>query len=484
MSALPEAAEPAQGDWQVTVGLEVHCELATATKLFCGCPNRFGSEPNTNVCPVCLGLPGSLPVLNRQVVELAMRLGRALGCEVRPSTFARKNYFYPDMPKDYQVTQFEEAINTDGSIELPDGSVVGIERAHIEEDTGKSTHVGGGGRIHEAGYSLVDYNRAGVPLVEIVGRPDISSAEQARAYVEELRGILLATGVSDAKMEEGSLRVDANVSVRRAGAEQLGTRCEVKNLNSLRSLGRAIEHEARRQVDLIESGEAIRQETRHWDEEAGRTRPGRSKEEAEDYRYFLEPDLVPLAPEPEWLAEVEGSLPMLPAQRRSRLAEAAGATPASVALVVARGQDDLVLGAIEAGADAGRVLTRVENDLGAEGAETLQPAALAELITMEVNGELTATQAKQVLAEMAATGEPPSVVAERRGFEAMAAGALDAVVDEVIGANPAEWEQFVAGDDKRRGKLAGFFTGKVMKATKGQADGKQVARLLAERAGA
>ncbi|HMQ28311.1 MAG TPA: Asp-tRNA(Asn)/Glu-tRNA(Gln) amidotransferase subunit GatB, partial [Acidimicrobiales bacterium] len=235
--------------WELVVGLEVHCELATATKLFCGCPNQFGSEPNTNVCPVCLGLPGSLPVLNRRAVEFAMRLGRALHCTVEPSTFARKNYFYPDMPKDYQVSQYDQPINAEGWLELPSGLRIGIERAHLEEDTGKSTHVGGGGRIHEAGHSLVDYNRAGVPLVEIVGRPDLRTSEDAKAYVAELRAVLLATGVSDAKMEEGSMRVDANVSVRRPG-EEFGTRCEIKNLNSLRSLGRAIDYEARRQVDL------------------------------------------------------------------------------------------------------------------------------------------------------------------------------------------------------------------------------------------
>jgi aspartyl-tRNA(Asn)/glutamyl-tRNA(Gln) amidotransferase subunit B len=310
--------------WEIVVGLEVHCELATVTKLFCGCPNMFGDEPNTNVCPVCLGLPGSLPVLNHNVVELAMRLGRALHCSVEPSIFARKNYFYPDMPKDYQVTQFDRPINADGWLDLPDGTRVGIERAHIEEDTGKNTHAGGSGRIHGADYSLVDYNRAGVPLVEIVGRPHIRHPEQAKTYIDELRAILLTTGASDAKMEEGSLRVDANVSVRRVGDTALGTRCEVKNLNSLRSLGRAIEYEARRQVDLLETGERIKQETRHWDEGAGRTRAGRSKEEAEDYRYFQEPDLVPLAPSAEWIAAIDAAMPPLPAARRNALASSAG----------------------------------------------------------------------------------------------------------------------------------------------------------------
>ncbi|MGH9151026.1 MAG: Asp-tRNA(Asn)/Glu-tRNA(Gln) amidotransferase subunit GatB, partial [Acidimicrobiales bacterium] len=308
----------------VVVGLEVHCELRTATKLFCGCPNAFGDEPNTNVCPVCLGLPGSLPVLNRRAVELAMRVGEALSCEVRPSIFHRKNYFYPDMPKDYQISQYDEPINVDGRLELPDGSVVGIERAHMEEDTGKSTHVGGSGRIHGADYALVDYNRAGVPLVEIVSRPDLRSAAQAVDYVRELRAILVATGASDGKMEEGSLRVDANVSVRPAGSGALGTRCEIKNLNSLRSLSRAIDYEAARQWDLVRLGDRVVQETRHWNEDVGRTTSGRSKEEAYDYRYFPEPDLVPVAPDEAWLGSVRASLPLLPAARRARLASTTG----------------------------------------------------------------------------------------------------------------------------------------------------------------
>ena len=241
--------------WEIVIGLEVHCELETKTKLFCGCANMFGDEPNTNVCPVCLGLPGSLPVVNEQAFELALRLGQALHCTAKPGVFARKNYFYPDMPKDYQISQYDQPTNVDGWLDLPSGVRVGIERAHIEEDTGKNTHVGGDGRIHGADYSLIDYNRAGIPLVEIVSRPDLRGSEQAREYVGELRDILVATDVSDARMEEGSMRVDANVSVRRNRRRHvLGTRCEIKNLNSLRSLGRAIEYEARRQVDLIDVG--------------------------------------------------------------------------------------------------------------------------------------------------------------------------------------------------------------------------------------
>ncbi len=282
--------------YEPVIGLEVHCELSTATKLFCGCPNEFGAEPNTHVCPVCLGLPGSLPVLNEQTVEYALRFADAVHLRVpEQSTFARKNYFYPDMPKDYQVSQYDEPITVDGWIDV-DGGRVGIERAHLEEDTGKTVHVGGGGRIHEADHSLVDYNRAGVPLMEIVSRPDIRSAEHARAYVAELRGVLQAIGVSDVKMEEGSMRVDANVSVRPIGTSELGTKVEVKNMNSLRSLGRAIEYEIERQIGALESGERIVQETRHWDEADGRTHSMRTKEGSSDYRYFPEPDLVPVAP--------------------------------------------------------------------------------------------------------------------------------------------------------------------------------------------
>jgi aspartyl-tRNA(Asn)/glutamyl-tRNA(Gln) amidotransferase subunit B len=463
--------------------LEVHCELATDSKLFCGCPNHFGDEPNTNVCPVCLGLPGSLPVLNGAAVEMAMRLGRALHCSVEHSVFARKNYFYPDQPKDYQISQYDKPTNVDGWLELPDGKRVGIERAHIEEDTGKLTHVGGGGRIHDAGYSLVDYNRSGVPLVEIVGRPDLRSADEAKAYVNELRGILLATGVSDAKMEEGSMRVDANVSVRTGPDEPFGTRCEIKNLNSLRSLGRAIEYEAKRQIELLESGERVRQETRHWDEADGRTGLLRSKEDAEDYRYFPEPDLVPLAPDAEWIARIDGALPALPFDRRARLADVASTTPAAVAIAVERDLDELALAAIAAGADAARVLTHIEHDLAVDGAAGLAPAHLAELVRMESTGALTATQAKQVLADVVATGRDPAMIAAERGFEAMSSEALEAAVDEAIAGNPDEWERFRSGDDKARKKLTGFFVGKVMAATKGQADGGAVTALLHERAG-
>ena len=476
------AREPSiPASWELVVGLEVHVELATATKLFCGCANRFGDEPNTNVCPVCLGLPGSLPVVNARAAELAVRLGAALGCRVETSAFARKNYFYPDMPKNYQITQYDRPTNSDGRLELPDGSTVGIERAHIEEDTGKTTHMGSGGRIHDAVYSLVDYNRAGVPLVEIVTRPDIRTVGQARACAAELRAVMVAVGASDARMEEGSMRVDANVSVRPAGSKELRTRCEVKNLNSLRSLGRAVAFEARRHVGLWEAGERPRQETRHWDESAGRTIPGRSKEEVEDYRYFVDPDLVPLTVDAVAVAAVDAALPELPAARRAALV-AAGADEESAALLVERGQDALVLAAVAAGADPDLTVTRVVNDLAADDWSKVAPEGLAALVGMERAGKLSATQAKQVLAEMAASGGDPAGVAERLGFEAMAADALEAAVDGVIAACPGEWTRFCAGEGDDRKKMAGFLTGQVMRATRGRADGAAVNRLLTDRA--
>jgi aspartyl-tRNA(Asn)/glutamyl-tRNA(Gln) amidotransferase subunit B len=477
LDGLPEG-------WEMVIGLEVHCELHTATKLFCNCANNFGDAPNVNTCPTCLGLPGSLPVLNERAVELAMRLGRALHCDVHRSVFARKNYFYPDQPKDYQVSQYDLPTNEHGHLDLPSGLTVGITRAHIEEDTGKLNHVGGGGRIHDAEYSLVDYNRSGVPLVEIVSEADMRSSEQAKEYAAELRSILLATGVSDAKMEEGSMRVDANVSVNRTG-EPWGTRCEIKNLNSLRSLGRAIDFEARRQIDLLESGETVRQETRHWDEAAGRTGTLRVKEDADDYRYFPEPDLVPLDPSADDIARIDAALPILPAARRSALAAAAGVEPTAeaVAIAVERGLDELALAAITAGADAARVLTHVEHNLAVDGASTLSADHLAALVTMETGGELTATQAKAVLAEMVTSGQDPATIAAAKGFEALDTGALEGIVDEVIAAHAEEWEQFRTGDDKARGKLTGFFMGKVMQASKGQADGKAATALLRSKAG-
>ena len=474
------------GTWEMVVGLEVHTELKTATKLFCGCANAFGGEPNTNVCPVCLGLPGSLPVLNEAAVELAIRIGLALHCEVLPSTFARKNYFYPDQPKDYQISQYDQPINAEGYLDLPDGTRVRIERAHMEEDTGKTTHLGGSGRIHGADESIVDYNRAGVPLVEIVSGPDIRSAEQARLYAAELRAILIASGASDGRMEEGSMRVDANVSVRQGPDAPFGTRCEIKNLNSLRSVLRAIDHEALRQVTLLEAGGTVTQETRHWDEDAGRTHTLRSKEEATDYRYFPEPDLVPLAPSSTQIDSIRAALPPMPAERRASIRSLLGDDGAASSLeqitsVVDQGLDDFVVAAVDAGVPVSLALARVANELAgllADGGE-VEVVAMTTLLKMEEAGELSATQSKAVLAELVAAGGDPRSIANAKGFEQMDEGALDAVLDAVIAENPSEWERYVGGDDK----LAGFFTGKVMAATRGQADGKAVNAGLRSRRG-
>ncbi|MFZ9426842.1 MAG: Asp-tRNA(Asn)/Glu-tRNA(Gln) amidotransferase subunit GatB [Ilumatobacteraceae bacterium] len=469
--------------YELVCGLEVHVELATATKLFSASANRFGDDPNTHIDPVTLGLPGALPVLNRHAVELAMRIGLALNCTVQPSTFHRKNYFYPDMPKAYQISQYDQPINIDGWLELPGGKRIGVERAHLEEDTGKSTHIGGtGGRIHGSDYSLIDFNRAGVPLVEIVGRPDIATPDEAKQYVTELRQILVAVGASDAKMEEGSMRCDANVSVRKPGAP-LGTRCEIKNVNSVRSLGRAIEYEARRQIALIEAGESIRQETRHWDETDGRTHTLRTKEDADDYRYFLEPDLVPLVPEASWIEAVRAALPMLPRERRRRLSHATGAAAdgEAVMVVVERGQDDYVLAVAEAGADAARALVHVKEAYAEQGAEPRVPAAdLARMIIMETGGKLTSTQAKTVLAELVANGGGDAeAIAKANGFEAMDTSALEAMVDEVIAAQPDAWAKYCAGEEKAMGALVGA----IMKASKGKADGKAVTALLQSKRG-
>ena len=476
---VPGLGAPADTEWETVVGLEAHAELATETKLFSASPNRFGGEPNTHIDPVSLGLPGSLPVLNEKAVELAIRVGLALNCRIQPSVFARKNYFYPDMPKDFQISQYDQPINVDGWLELPSGKRVGIERAHLEEDTGKTVHIGGGGRIHEAGYSLVDYNRAGVPLIEIVGHPELRSAEEARQYVSELRSILVAVGASDGKMEEGSLRVDCNVSVRPVGSDRLGTRCEIKNVNSLRSLGRAVEYEARRQTDLLTSGQAIEQQTRHWNEDDGRTHALRSKEEDYDYRYFPEPDLLPLDPSTEWVEQIRNALPSLPRDRRLGLAEAAPSVDIDhIALAVERSMDDLALAAISGGGAAERVMTHIVQNL-ADGSGELAPESLADLVGMEEAGDLTATQAKKVLAVLVEGGGSPQDAAQTLGFEAMGTGELESLVDNLIAEHSDEWSRYCDGDNK----LTGFFVGQVMKATKGRADGKAVTQLLNSRRG-
>jgi len=475
--------------WETVIGLEVHCELATSSKLFCGCANQFGDEPNTHVCPVCLGLPGSLPVLNERAVEYALRVAEALHLRVpERSIFSRKNYFYPDMPKDYQTSQYDEPITIDGWLDI-DGVRVGITRAHLEEDTGKSLHVGGGGRIHDADHSLVDYNRAGVPLLEIVSEPDIRSAEQAKRYVEELRATLLAVGVSDVKMEEGSLRIDANVSVRPAGTTEFGTRAEIKNLNSLRSLLRAVDYETARQSALIEAGERVVQETRHWDEDGGRTISGRSKEEAHDYRYFPEPDLVPVAPTDEMRARVRSTMPELPAARRARLIESWGIKDEDARVLVdVPGLADYAERAVAAlkTGTARDVANWVRQDvlayLNDRGltAAVLAPEMLAELVALVTDGTISRGQAKDVLAEsMAEEKWPRDIVGERGLAQVSDAGELGAVVDAVLDANAAAVGEYrTAEDDKARQKKRGFLMGQVMRELKGKGNAQVVNELL------
>jgi aspartyl-tRNA(Asn)/glutamyl-tRNA(Gln) amidotransferase subunit B len=478
-------------EWETVVGLEVHVELATATKLFCGCPNEFGAEPNTNICPVCLGLPGSLPVLNERVVEFALRVGEAFGFDVPPSSiFHRKNYFYPDMPKDYQTSQYDEPICVNGSIEV-DGAHIGITRAHLEEDTGKSVHVGGGGRIHDAEYSLVDYNRAGVPLMEIVSEPDMRSADQARRYVEELRSTLSAIGVSDVKMEEGSLRIDANVSVRPLGAAEFGTRAEIKNVNSLRSLARAIEYERERQIGLLEAGDRVVQETRHWDEEGGRTRPGRSKEEPDDYRYFPEPDLVPIAPDAALRELVRTTMPELPAARRARLIEEWGITEHDAGVLVGAGLAEYAeraVVALDGGGTAKDVVNWTTNDVLAYVNESglspalLTPEMLAELVGLVAGGTISRNQARDVLQESLREEKWPKTIVEERGVAQVSdEAALAQLVDEVLAKNVAIVEEYKAGDEKAKKKKRGFLFGEVMAASNRQGNPQVFAKLLDER---
>ncbi len=460
--------------YELVVGLEVHTELKTRSKLFCSCANEFGSTPNTNVCPVCLGLPGTLPVLNKTVVELAIKIGLVLNCEVRKSTFHRKNYFYPDLPKGYQISQYDLPINSDGYLDLPSGHRVGIVRAHIEEDTGKITHMGSSGRMDKSAYSLIDYNRAGVPLTEIVSAPDIHSPDQAREYVAELRGVLISLGVSDGRMEEGSLRVDANVSVRPIGSSELRTRCEIKNLNSLRSLVRAIDYEGKRHVKLYQRDGVPIQETRHWDETRQRTASLRSKEEANDYRYFLEPDLKALAPTEAFIQRIESEIVDTPKQRRAFLIGSLSSEEMSDQVEKAIDLElyPYVKHAIEAGISPRLAVARTANELAAtvSDAPYLSLERFVEVLQLEEDKEVSSSQAKVLLNAVAKRDEPVSSIVSALDLKKADDNETRSVVESVVAQSPSEWARFVEGQDQ----LMGFFVGKVMKLTGGKADGSVV----------
>jgi aspartyl-tRNA(Asn)/glutamyl-tRNA(Gln) amidotransferase subunit B len=481
------APEAGTRHYETVIGIETHCELGTATKMFCACPTAFGAAPNTQVCPVCLGEPGSLPVANGRAVEYAARIGLALHCRIAErSQFHRKNYFYPDMPKNYQISQYDEPLCVGGWLDVDvEGEVrrIGITRVHLEEDTGKSLHVGTTGRIHGADYSLVDYNRAGIPLVEVVSEPDLRTAEEARAYAEELRALLLALGVSDAKLEEGSMRFDVNVSIRPVGHAELGTKIEMKNLNSLRSLYRAVAYEADRQRRVLAEGGKLVQETRHWDEGAGRTEPMRSKEFATDYRYFPEPDLVPIEAAAAWVDGLREGLPELPADQRARLAEATG-LPAKEVGWLARDPEVLAyFQAVLPGRDpkvvAGWVMGELQRDLREFGhtmaSNPVGPERLGRLLDLVSAGTVSATAAKDVLAEMFTSEASPATIVERKGLAQISdSGELEAVVERVVAANPDLAEKFRAG---KRGVL-GALVGQVMRETRGRANPKLVNDLL------
>jgi aspartyl-tRNA(Asn)/glutamyl-tRNA(Gln) amidotransferase subunit B len=480
------------------LGLEVHVELNTNTKMFCGCPTEFGAEPNTQVCPTCLGLPGSLPVVNRTAVESAMRIGLALNCSIAPwGRFARKNYFYPDMPKNFQTSQYDEPIAVDGYLDvtLDDGSVfrVEIERAHMEEDTGKSLHVGGAtGRIHGAEYSLLDYNRAGVPLIEIVTKMIPGTRERApevaRAYVTALRDLIKALGVSDVRMDQGSMRCDVNLSLSPRDSGILGTRSETKNVNSLRSVERAVRYEMTRHAGLLDAGEKVVQETRHFQEDTASTRSGRVKETSEAYRYFPEPDLVPIAPSAEWVEELRGTLPELPWARRARLQADWSLSDEELRDLVNAGALDLIEATVAAGAPAGEArswwvayLAQQANTRGSSLDELpITPTDVARVIALVASGELNNKLARQVVdGVLAGEGTPDEVVAARGLAVVSDDGPLIAAVDEALAAQPDVVEKIRGG----KVQAAGAIVGAVMKATKGQADAKRVRELIIERCG-
>ncbi len=491
------------------LGLEVHVELGTVSKMFCGCPTEFGAEPNTQTCPTCLGLPGSLPVLNRLAVESTIRVGLALGCDIASwCRFARKNYFYPDMPKNFQTSQYDEPLCTEGHLDVevptPDGTRtvrVEIERVHMEEDTGKSLHVGGAtGRIQGADYSLVDYNRAGIPLIEIVTKPvegtGALAPEVAKAYVTTLRELMRSLKVSDVRMEQGSLRCDANLSLRRSPSDPLGTRSETKNVNSLRSVERAVRHEIRRQAALLSAGGRVVQETRHWHEDTGTTTSGRSKEQAEDYRYFPEPDLVPVAPDAEWVEELRAALPPPASIRRRELQGQWEVSDPEMQTLANAGAVDLVEETVGAAAsllpDRSSVqlasaarkwwlgeLARHANERGTDLASLpMTPAQVAEVMALVEAGTVNDKLARQVIeGVLAGEGEPGEVVNSRGLLVVSDDGALITAVDEALAGNPDVAAKL------RGGKVAaaGAIVGAVMKATKGRADAARVRELVLER---
>ena len=478
--------------YEPVLGLEVHVELSTETKMFCSCANRFGGEPNTQVCPVCLGMPGSLPVLNQVAVESAIRIGLALNCEIVPwCRFARKNYFYPDMPKNYQISQYDEPIAINGHLEVPldDGSTwrVEIERAHMEEDTGKLTHLGSEtGRIAGATTSLIDYNRAGVPLIEIVTKPVEGAGERApeiaRAYVTALRDLLRGLGVSDVRMDQGSMRCDSNVSLKPIGQAEFGTRTETKNVNSLKSVEVAVRYEMRRQAAVLESGGTILQETRHFHED-GYTSPGRSKETAQDYRYFPEPDLEPVAPSAELVERLRATIPELPWLSRKRIQQDWGVSDEVMRDLVNIGALDLIAATVEHGASSdqarawwGNFLVQKANESGVElDALPITPAQVAAVVKLVDEGKLSNKLARQVVeGVLAGEGEPEEVMNDRDLAVVRDDSLIQAAVDDALAANPDVVEKIRGG----KVQAAGAIVGAVMKATKGQADAARVRELV------
>jgi aspartyl-tRNA(Asn)/glutamyl-tRNA(Gln) amidotransferase subunit B len=492
--------EQAIEKYEPTLGLEVHVELNTKSKMFCGCATEFGAEPNTQTCPVCLGLPGALPVVNKTAIESSILIGLALNCSIAPfSRFARKNYFYPDMPKNFQTSQYDEPICVNGfldvEIETDEGNKtfrIDIERVHMEEDTGKSLHVGGStGRIHGAQYSLLDYNRAGIPLVEIVTRivPNTGkyAPQVARAYVAALRDILRGLKVSDVKMEQGSLRCDVNLSLSPSGSGELGTRSETKNVNSLRSVERAVSGEVVRQANRLQSGEKIVQETRHFLEESGETRAGRSKEKAEDYRYFPEPDLVPVVPDSKWIEELRKTLPEKPTERRKRLQTEWSVPEKEMTAMVNAELLDTVEETVALGADPTKArswwlgeISRIANEREVLATDLISVTSVAQIINLINQGELTDKLARQVLEGVIAGEGTPADVISKRGLKVVSDdGALMKAIEDAIAAQPETAERIRGGNIPAAGALIGA----VMKATGGQADAAKVRELLLKHLG-